>query len=204
MKDVDFIEIGTSDFWTIIESADDSIIGFSIDPLQMYLDNLPNKLNVKKCCLAITGKCEKNATTDVFFIPREKIIEYKLPEWFAGCNTIGNYHPMHIQHNVREYVSKLTVQMMSLGAFYDLHQIRGCKFLKIDTEGHDVVILDEFANYLKEKDSLYYPKKIQFESNELTDPKKVKDIVFKYIDIGYNIESTGYDTVLTLKEQIQS
>ena len=60
MKDVDFIEIGTSDFWTIIESADDSMIGFSIDPLQMYLDNLPNKPNVQKCCLAITGKCEDN------------------------------------------------------------------------------------------------------------------------------------------------
>jgi Asp-tRNA(Asn)/Glu-tRNA(Gln) amidotransferase A subunit family amidase len=40
MKDVDFIEIGTSDFWTLIETADDSTIGFSIDPLQMYLGDL--------------------------------------------------------------------------------------------------------------------------------------------------------------------
>ena len=197
MKDVDFIEIGTADFWTIIETADDSIVGFSIDPLQMYLDNLPNKPNVQKCCLAITGKCEKNVTTDVFFIPREKIIEHGLPNWFAGCNTIGSYHPLHIKHNVIRHVSRVTVSMMSLESFYDLHNIRGCKFLKIDTEGHDVVILDEFANYLKEKDSLYYPKKIQFESNELTDPKKVKDTISKYVDIGYILESSGYDTVLT-------
>jgi len=197
MKDIDFIEIGTSDFETLIETAHDSTIGFSIDPIQIYLDNLPNKPNVQKCCLAITGKCEKNATTDVYFIPREKIIEHQLPNWFAGCNTIGNYHPLHIQHNVMEHVSKLTVFMMSLGSFYDLHQIRGCKFLKIDTEGHDVVILDEFVNYLKQKDSSYYPKKIQFESNELSDPRKVKEIIFKYVDIGYVIETTGYDTVLT-------
>ena len=197
MKDVDFIEIGTSDFWTIIESADNSTIGFSIDPLQMYLDNLPNKPNIQKCCLAITGKCQENATTDVYFIPREKIIEYNLQDWFAGCNTIGNYHPMHIQHNVTEHVSKLTVPMMSLGSFYDLHQIKGCKFLKIDTEGHDIVILDEFANYLKEKGSSYYPKKIQFESNELTLPENVTYIINKFIQIGYILESSAYDTVLT-------
>lgn len=197
MKDVDFIEIGTSDFWTIIESADNSTIGFSIDPLQMYLDNLPNKPNIQKCCLAITGKCQENATTDVYFIPREKIIEYNLQDWFAGCNTIGNYHPMHIQHNVTEHVSKLTVPMMSLGSFYDLHKIRGCKFLKIDTEGHDIVILDEFANYLKEKGSSYYPKKIQFESNELTLPENVTYIINKFIQIGYILESSAYDTVLT-------
>jgi hypothetical protein len=197
MKDVDFIEIGTSDFWTIIESADDSMTGFSIDPLQMYLDNLPNKPNIQKCCLAITGKCEENATTDVYFIPREKIIQYKLADWFAGCNTIGKYHPLHIQHNVIEHVSRLTIPMMSLRSFYDLHQIQGCKFLKIDTEGHDVVILDEFVNYLKEKGSSYYPKKIQFESNELSDPVAVKDIIFKYINIGYILESSGYDTTLT-------
>ena len=197
MKDVDFIEIGTSDFWTIIESADNSTIGFSIDPLQMYLDNLPNKPNIQKCCLAITGKCQENATTDVYFIPREKIIEYNLHDWFAGCNTIGNYHPMHIQHNVTEHVSKLTVPMMSLGSFYDLHQIQGCKFLKIDTEGHDIVILDEFANYLKEKGSSYYPKKIQFESNELTLPENVTYIINKFIQIGYILESSAYDTVLT-------
>jgi len=206
MKDIDFIEIGTSDFETLLQSADDSVNGFSIDPLQMYLDNLPNKPNVQKCCLAITGKCEENATTDLFFIPREKIIEYNLQEWFAGCNTIGHYHPLHIQHNVTEHVSRLTVPMMSLGSFYDLHQIRGCKFLKIDTEGHDVVILDEFANYLKQKGSSYYPKKIQFESNEWTNPEKVSDIIFKYINLGYILESSGYDTTLTyqtLDEQTQ-
>ena len=197
MKDVDFIEIGTADFWTIIETADDSVTGFSIDPLQMYLDNLPNKPNVQKCCLAITGKCEENATSDVYFIPREKIIEHRLADWFAGCNTIGNYHPLHIQHNVTQHVSRVTVPMMSLGSFYDLHQIQGCKFLKIDTEGHDVVILDEFVNYLKQKGTEFYPKKIQFESNELTDPKKVKDIINKFTNLGYLLQSSGYDTILT-------
>jgi len=196
MKNIDFIEIGTADFWTIIEDADDSVTGFSIDPLQIYLDNLPNKVNVQKCCLAITGKCEEGKTTDVYFIPRAKIIEHGLADWFAGCNTIGNYHPLHIHHNVTHHVSRVTVSMMSLGSFYDLHQIQGCAFLKIDTEGHDVVILDEFANYLKQKGVAYYPKKIQFESNELTNPEKVSDIICKYISLGYLLESSGYDTVL--------
>lgn len=197
MANIDFIEIGTSDFWTIIETADDSMVGFSIDPLQMYLDNLPNKPNVQKCCLAITGYCRPNATTDVFFIPREKIVEHKLPDWFAGCNTIGKYHPLHIQHDVVKHVEMLTVPMMSLGAFYDLHEIHGCKFLKIDTEGHDVVILSEFAIYLNKKDPSYYPKKIQFESNEWIIPSDVTNTIALFVKLGYTLESSAYDTILT-------
>jgi hypothetical protein len=198
MTDIDFIEIGTSNFDTLIEGATEKTIGFSIDPIQSYLDDLPYKPNVKTCCIAISGKCEPNQKIDVFYIPK-KIIAYKnLPDWFKGCNTIGNYHLQHIKWGLTDVVEKLSVPVVSLGTFYDVHQIRGCNFLKIDTEGHDIVILDEFVNYLKQKGNLYYPKKIKFESNELSDPEKVKEIIGKYIMLGYSLESSGYDTILIL------
>ena len=38
----DFIEIGTSDFDTLIENAKDTDIGLSVDPMQIYLDKLPD------------------------------------------------------------------------------------------------------------------------------------------------------------------
>jgi len=197
MIDVDFIEIGTSDFDTLIETADDTTIGFSIDPLQSYLDNLPYKPKVKTCCLAISGKCEPNQQIEVFYLPK-KVIKYKnLPDWFMGCNAVGAYHKQHIIWKVEEFVERVKVPVMSLGDFYDLHKIRGCKFLKIDTEGHDVVILDEFANYLKDKSSAYYPKKIEFETNDLSDPDKVSYIIKKFMNIGYNLEFRGNDTTLT-------
>ena len=45
---VDFIEIGTSDFDTIIQLADDNTVGFYIEPINFYLDRLPNKPNCQK------------------------------------------------------------------------------------------------------------------------------------------------------------
>lgn len=72
------------------------------------------------------------------------------------------------------------------------------KYLQIDTEGHDVVILDGLFNYLKSKESIYYPKKIKFESNEHSDQNKVTEIIFKSVGLGYRLLERGYDTVLEL------
>jgi hypothetical protein len=44
----DFIEIGTSDFDTLIETSDDKTVGLSIEPIKYYLDRLPERKNVKK------------------------------------------------------------------------------------------------------------------------------------------------------------
>jgi hypothetical protein len=43
---LDYIEIGTSDFDTLVQST--NLKGISIDPLSIYLDNLPNKNNNTK------------------------------------------------------------------------------------------------------------------------------------------------------------
>jgi hypothetical protein len=38
----DFVEIGTSDFDTLIQKAGDTDIGISIDPIDEYLERLPS------------------------------------------------------------------------------------------------------------------------------------------------------------------
>ena len=48
----DFIEIGTSDFDTLLETTINKI-GISIEPLKYYLDNLPNNDKVIKVNCAI-------------------------------------------------------------------------------------------------------------------------------------------------------
>ncbi len=199
--DIEFIEIGTSNFDTLIEKVpditeSDAIIGYSIDILQTYLDDLPNKKNVVKCCIGITGSCKENETVNVYYIPKEIIKEKHLDDWYRGCNTIGKYHPTHIQNNMLHYVSIDTVNVITLKEFYIKHTIKKCKYLKIDTEGHDIVILKEFIKYLKEVGSEYYPSRIKFESNELTDGAFVDEIIDLYTEIGYTVKSRGYDTVI--------
>ena len=44
----DFIEIGTSDYDTLIQQCGDDEIGLSIEVVKSYIDRLPEKKNVKK------------------------------------------------------------------------------------------------------------------------------------------------------------
>ena len=48
MTILDFLEIGTADFDTEIEKSDNNTRGFSIEPLKIYLDKLPEKSLCKK------------------------------------------------------------------------------------------------------------------------------------------------------------
>ena len=75
-QDYDFIEIGTSNFETLIQNATNEK-GLSVEPLKYYLDCLPDKTNVKKINVAITDEplCD---TVDFYYIPENVIIENRL------------------------------------------------------------------------------------------------------------------------------
>ena len=66
----DFIEIGSSNFDTEIEKADDNTVGLSYEPLKMYLDDLPEKLKCKKINKAVSNKNDK---LTIFYIKPENI-----------------------------------------------------------------------------------------------------------------------------------
>jgi hypothetical protein len=85
----DFIEIGTSDFDTLIERADDQTVGLSIEPIFAYLDRLPCP---KRCAKLNAAISDHDGEAVVFFIAPEKIAELGLPEWFKGCNSVGKPH----------------------------------------------------------------------------------------------------------------
>jgi hypothetical protein len=98
LRDIEFVEIGTSNFDTLLQSCDDSDEGISIDPVSYYLEQLPTKPNVEKINVAVSdhvGECS------VFFIPEKSIEEHNLPLWFKGCNSIGNFHPLHEKYKVK-------------------------------------------------------------------------------------------------------
>ena len=64
---LDFIEIGTADFNTIIEECDSASHGMSIEPITKYLNNLPDKPNVKKINCAIVDD-SSITTTKVYYV----------------------------------------------------------------------------------------------------------------------------------------
>jgi len=192
--DYDFVEIGTSDFETEIENASDDTIGLSIEPIKYYLDKLPNKKNVKKLNIAISE--DEKSDIPIYYIPDHIIEEHKLPTWFKGCNTINKLHPLHILHGVSHLCNIDKIQTISMTTLFYQNNIRNIKYLKIDTEGHDTMILRSLYDHIKSLPTIFYPKKIKFESNLWSKAVDVDITIYLYTSLGYQVVERGLDTVM--------
>lgn len=197
---VDFVEIGTSNFDTLLQESNDTQIGFSVEPILYYLNSLPNKKNVTKVNAAITTNKKAN-TIEIYYIPEDVCDKHKLPSWFKGCNSIGKYHPYHISHNVTEHVVKEHVRLMNIDEFLKLYNIKRIKYLKIDTEGHDIIILNGLFDYVEKLDRSYYPLKILFETNSHTPKEDVDAFLDRVNKLGYKLIYRNTDTLIELTKK---
>lgn len=188
----DFIEVGTSDFRTLIQTCNDKEIGLSIEPIQMYLDGLPDKPNVTKVNCAISNI---NGTIDVYYVKPEDIVKYNLPNWVRGCNSINKPHPTVLnllgdKHD--SVITKEVVQVINWARLVDIYKIESIKYLKIDTEGHDGLILDDYYNTCLNNTKLL-ANTIIFENNILADVELNNSVINKFINLGYKGEKIGDD-----------
>jgi FkbM family methyltransferase len=170
-------------------------VGLSIEPIGYYLDQLPNRAGVKKLAVAIS---RNHGMLPVFYIPERTIRARGLPEWLRGCNSVGDYHPKHVELMVRDLVQIDTVDVMTIADIFDLHDVTELDYLKIDTEGADCDIMLNLFKFLESEPRSRYPKKILFESNELADQQQVEHVKAEFILLGYRVTRSGYDTVLEL------
>lgn len=197
LRDLDFLEIGTSNFDTLIQEATDHTYGMSVEPIRYYLNSLPNKDNIEKVNVAIKGKNRDN-TCFVYYVPENVIEENNLPSFLKGCNSINEYHLQHNLLNVQHLVVKEEIRQLSIDNLLKEYNIRKINYLKIDTEGNDCYILLDLYEYLLTKDKEFYPNRILFESNDLTPRDVIINVIEKYKNLGYHIESSHMDTVLVI------
>ena len=193
----DFIEIGTSNFDTLIEKATDTTVGLSIEPIRYYLDQLPVRANVKKLDIAI-ARDNKYGHMLVYYVPERIIRARGLPEWLRGCNTVGDYHPKHLELNARDLVKIDSVELMPIGELFKCYDVTELDYLKMDTEGSDCEIMLHFYTFLSTEPSTRYPKKILFESNELANQGQVEMVKAEFIKLGYRVTQSGYNTILEI------
>ena len=193
----DFIEVGTSNFGTLIETATADTRGLSIEPIQYYLDQLPNPPGVKKlnCAISRTNQTEM---LEVYYVPEDIIVKEQLPDWLKGCNAVGEYHFQHTALEIEHLVQRQLVPCLPIGAVFDQNHVSELDYLKIDTEGSDCAIMLHLAEYLKTQPVTRYPKRIMFESNELAVPAQVEQVKRKFIALGYRVAQAGYDTILEI------
>jgi FkbM family methyltransferase len=188
----DFIEIGTSDFRTLIQTCNDNEIGLSIEPIKMYLDNLPNKPNVTKVNCAISNE---NGSIDVYYVKPDDIIKYNLPHWVRGCNSINKPHPtvLNLLGNKHDIViTKESVKVLNWLKLIEMYHIETIGYLKIDTEGHDGLILDDYYKVCL-NDNKLLANTIIFENNILSNSELNNIVINNFLKLGYKGEKIGED-----------
>jgi hypothetical protein len=194
----DFVEIGTADFDTLIEKADQNTRGISIEPVGRYLSNLPNKAKCLKVNAAISNY---DGEARIFLLNPEMFAQYGLPDWLRGCSSINDMHPTVLSElNGRSIdfrdvgvIEKIPVfRLKTLLIHYD---VGGVYLLKIDTEGHDTVILKDF---FRDAPRRLWPHRISFENNVLSDNDAIQETLWMLISMGYDLISFGENTEFAL------
>ena len=193
---LDFIEIGTSDFRTL--AFDPTKTGIIVEPVKVYLDNIPNREGLVKIHAAIVNDPNIDSVTVYYNDP--KVIEaHNLPQWVRGFNSVSNPHPTITKMfgNIKDLVKTDQVNAVTLDELLD--EVTEVNLLKIDTEGMDVYIMQRFF----EMETRPKVNEIQFESNSLNDLNILTHVKALALINGYTVEDRVVrgtnETVLKLK-----
>jgi hypothetical protein len=198
----DYIEIGTSDFKTMCQEHP-NLVGLSIEPLDIYCNRLPAQDNVIRLNCAISNFKATNGV--VWYVHPDDIDAFDLPQWLKGCNSFQNMHPsvkaeLEKRQLLRlfrfKYVEVLTWQ--DLVARYDITHVN---YLKIDTEGHDLVIINNMLDWAIK--SSRCPDEILFESNILINEDELKCTLERLKFFGYEIIYTNNENTLVKKVRVE-
>lgn len=170
------VEIGTCDFDTQAGHR----AGLFVEPLKYYFDRLP-----ATCVKENVAVSNYTGTTPMFYIPPEQIAAHGLPDWLRGCNSLGRMHPT-VQHMLdggglpADIICQQEVPVVRLADLLAKHQITEITELKIDTEGHDAIIVHDLLDT-----SPLRPRQICFENNGLVPAQDVLTLVRRLQQVGY-------------------
>jgi len=200
---VDCIEIGTCDFG-VQSSLNKTRTGLCVEPLKYYLDRVPNKEGIIKVNCAISnvnGKCS------IYYVDPDIISKMGFPDWFRGCNSINKYHPTVVRVieerklKAHQYISSYIVEKKTLYKLLEEQNVEQAFLLKLDTEGHDCVILSKYLDDICGNNNRL-PYQIFFECNILTAETVVTSMIERLKDLGYELlQQDDSDAFLRLNLQ---
>lgn len=181
-----FIEIGSSDIETCVETSTDNTVGICVEPVSKYLNNIPAKSNIFKLNAAISDGT--TSSVDIYYLNDESLKRF--PIWARGCNTVNKIHPL-IKKHLEEMKLKIEdcividkVRAYTLKEIFEMYNVTSLEYLKIDTEGYDCYIMEQYYNMIINNPSIR-ANKIMFETNEWSDNEYIKKIKNMFINIGY-------------------
>lgn len=184
------IEIGVSDIGTRAGEID----GIYIEPVKYYFDRLP------ECTKENVAISNKEGELEIYYIDDQIMKKYDLPNWLRGCNMIGKIHPDILKHLERRnvdpsVVKKQTVKVVRIKSIIEKYNVTHIDFLKVDTEGHDHIIINDFLDTVD-----ILPNKIKFEYNYVSNKEEIEKLITRIKSLNYRTVKLKHDVVCFRKK----
>lgn len=167
-----FVEIGSCDFDTCERLIKNDWSGIVIEPVKYYYNKLPKYPNIKYENIAIS---DKKGISEIHYLD-PNIITDKSQSWMKGISSIeGKTGSLSLNENsfMKKNIIKQEVNTDTLQNICDKYNVTSIDFLKIDTEGTDLIVLKSL-NLEK-----VYVKMIKIEYKHLN-LNEIKDHLKKY------------------------
>lgn len=185
----DFIEIGTADFDTLVEQDwPEDVRGICVEPRADLLANLIDRVNVIKVNAAISSE---DGFAPLCYVEIEEFLKDAgvIVHYFRGISMLYNWHPGVLTWVEEGHIPESAVkeQMVTVGTwptFASTYDITAIGYLKIDTAGHDIVILRQYFEYCA-KNPACLADVIEFEMQTHV----WGDLIYEAVD---RLESLGY------------
>ena len=195
MSHFDFIEIGVCDFDTLIGNPA-AKNGLSVEPVSAYFKKFPERPGVQTLRAAVS---DYDGVGFMYYIPPETLLARKLPSWLRGCNALNKTHQT-VKNKIAkgkleaDLVIKEPCRVLSVPTLITTYNIKTVDYLKIDTEGHDCIILNQFIEIWRSCALMEKPKHIRFETNALTALRERKYTIAALESLGYSIHRNAENT----------
>ena len=202
----DFVEIGAYFADTCVDTANQSTRGLLVEPIETYLERIPDFPLITKVPFAIVDE-QTEEHPFLYYITQDDVKQHNLHDWIAQCNCIGRPHLWHLSYTEAwdhsgpsrdltqlGIVRVKAVPCMTFKQLADKFDITAIIFLKIDAEGYDSRIINSMLDHTS-----ILPKKIQFETNEMSNPITVQTALYRLTALGYTHVVDGQNTISTLQ-----
>jgi len=168
---IDYLEIGTSDFGTILQAVDQLVAagnprfpfhkplkGISVDAVPTYLNALPTQAeHHRKLNFAVTGVMPHPAFLPVYYLEPALIAEQGLPDYLRGCSRVGEPHPLALEmlanwnglgDKTKEWLTVKDVPVLSISELVFFAGACRMSVLKVDVEGLDAELMLSYVGFL--------------------------------------------------------
>lgn len=197
-----YVDIGTSYFETSVDLAKENETVLLVEPIMEYLEKIPSKIGVYKANFAISNQ---RGFLDLFYVPLKDTYNLNLPSWIYGCNKLGSKHPtvdnLLTPLNLNHLMVSTKVPTITFNNLIELYSIEKIINLKIDTEGHDHIILQMVYDSIIKKE-IVEMNSITFEYIQAFNNTNDLDnlITLFEVNLGYKLTSIeGDNRILTKK-----